>query len=667
MEVMEASNIVYSRIKALDPDNATKILGLLLLQNNIESEMNRLTSVPDLAIQALVRDAQLQLRNPPNPNPNSPLRVDVDFPQNPISSSSLDLQQQLSFLNEEQQPHRRSLSDVCYNGVGVGVDESGELGFGFRTKPCVHYQKGFCKKGDACSFVHCTSDENQLLVGVVGDNNTNGNSMIEEIRLQQQLQQRFSNGLGSPQPYSSSESKNINYLLQQHRNRISQRAAAEASLMLGEDLNKFSRTRIERNDFLSTCGGMMNSGSRQIYLTFPADSTFREEDVSNYFSQYGPVQDVRIPYQQKRMFGFVTFVYAKTVEDILLKGNPHFVCDARVLVKPYKEKGKCPEKRHQLGERGEFPTCIIPNEFDPRDPHELQLALQMQGSPRMFYNAELELERFKRKLEVERAVERENQRMVDLHLLNNSKQHHHHHRNLSAGAIPLTNSYLSINQTIQKPIHPPLSADQSNAKALGENGSSIGNGKMIGGDGNEEDVHQNITSDFSNSCFLVWMWKRVHMGELTASPVKEGFVVSFSFWESKLFLFFKEVEKKFEAVVGILYLPLSTYYVDGESFDSSKAADPEEADAISVIRGMEAALHIGLERVLLLTDCRHLVRAFQESLDDLSWGALILAPDMLSLSSRFLEFRFEHVDRLYNYEAHVLATKGAHFPSYKNC
>ncbi|KAH1087339.1 hypothetical protein GYH30_018751 [Glycine max] len=41
--------------------------------------------------------------------------------------------------------------------------------------------------------------------------------------------------------------------------------------------------------------------SRKIYLNLLADSTFREEDVSNYFSIYGPVQDVRIPYHQKRI------------------------------------------------------------------------------------------------------------------------------------------------------------------------------------------------------------------------------------------------------------------------------------------------------------------------------------------------------------------------------
>lgn len=44
------------------------------------------------------------------------------------------------------------------------------------------------------------------------------------------------------------------------------------------------------------------------------------------------------------MFGFVTFVYPETVKLILAKGNPHFVCDSRVLVKPYKEKGKVPDK-----------------------------------------------------------------------------------------------------------------------------------------------------------------------------------------------------------------------------------------------------------------------------------------------------------------------------------
>lgn len=42
-------------------------------------------------------------------------------------------------------------------------------------------------------------------------------------------------------------------------------------------MHKFGRSRLERGDLV------MNPVSRQIYLTFPADSTFKEEDVSNYF------------------------------------------------------------------------------------------------------------------------------------------------------------------------------------------------------------------------------------------------------------------------------------------------------------------------------------------------------------------------------------------------
>lgn len=60
--------------------------------------------------------------------------------------------------------------------------------------------------------------------------------------------------------------------------------SAAAALMMGENIPRFNRCQPERHDFSAMgLGGMINPGSRQIYLTFPADSTFREEDVSNYF------------------------------------------------------------------------------------------------------------------------------------------------------------------------------------------------------------------------------------------------------------------------------------------------------------------------------------------------------------------------------------------------
>ncbi|CAN4080612.1 unnamed protein product [Withania somnifera] len=221
---------------------------------------------------------------------------------------------------------------------------------------------------------------------------------------------------------------------QQQQLQSAESPRAAAALMIGDDIHKFSRSRFERGDFGLNGGvGITNPGSRQIYLTFPAESTFKEEDVSNYFSTYGPVQDVRIPYQQKRMFGFVTFVYPETVKTILAKGNPHFVCDARVLVKPYKEKGKVPEKfnkqHQQQMERGEFTGCGSPTGLDSGDSFEIQLGA------RMFYNAQDMM--WRRKLEeqadLQQAIELQSRRLMNLQLLDVKRSNHH--RALSMGAV----------------------------------------------------------------------------------------------------------------------------------------------------------------------------------------------------------------------------------------
>ncbi|KAG5568770.1 hypothetical protein H5410_064224 [Solanum commersonii] len=60
-----------------------------------------------------------------------------------------------------------------------------------------------------------------------------------------------------------------------------------AALMMAHHMHKLSKSRFEREDFgLKGGAGIPNPGSTQIYLTFAADSTFKEEDVSNYFSYY---------------------------------------------------------------------------------------------------------------------------------------------------------------------------------------------------------------------------------------------------------------------------------------------------------------------------------------------------------------------------------------------
>ncbi|KAF6175404.1 hypothetical protein GIB67_036495 [Kingdonia uniflora] len=97
-------------------------------------------------------------------------------------------------------------------------------------------------------------------------------------------------------------------------------------------------------------------------------------------------------------------------------------------------------------------------------------------------------------------------------------------------------------------------------------------------------------------------------------------------------------------------------------YDSLRAADAEEAEEVAVLREMEAVLSSGLHRVLLLTDCHCLVRAFRECSEDLSWGALTLALDIREMAASFLDFRFEFCDRSCNFEAHFLAARGATNP-----
>ncbi|KAK4488601.1 hypothetical protein RD792_004367, partial [Penstemon davidsonii] len=477
MDAYEATKIVFQRIQALDPENASKIMGLLLIQDHGEKEMIRLAFGPETSLHSVIlkskRELGLSSPNTPLTPPSlsrqnsscssassrlfhggsgfslpSPLSItNPSLPSSWTNSSTfsdggyngnspsttmnplappfevevdlideLQLQDQLSFLNDDNRkssdlfyphgqelndavlwgelpPHRRScsVSDICDDG-------------GFGWKPCLYYAKGYCKNGNSCRFLHGEGGG-----PVVAD----GGAMAEQ-QCQEYLRSKSTH---FPNYSALPTNKCMSFL---------------------DNSPRGLRNRLERFDFAMNGLSNINPGSRQIYLTFPADSTFKEEDVSNYFSIFGPVQDVRIPYQQKRMFGFVTFDYPETVKLILAKGNPHFVCDARVLVKPYKEKGKIPEKhrRHQQQiERGEFIGCGSPTGLESRDPYDLQIGA------RMFYNTQDLL--WRRKLEeqadLEQAIELQNRRLIGLQLLDVKRNNHH--RTFSTGSVISSPTY----------------------------------------------------------------------------------------------------------------------------------------------------------------------------------------------------------------------------------
>ncbi|XP_075503093.1 zinc finger CCCH domain-containing protein 18-like isoform X1 [Primulina tabacum] len=246
----------------------------------------------------------------------------------------------------------------------------------FPVKTCHYFSRGFCKHGSNCRFLHgesfpdvYTNDFGPNSFEVGADDQAFSPGSLE--KLGQDIAELIKSRGGSPVSIASlpmiyyerygrtlqaegylTESQrhgkagySLTKLLERLKNSIKliSRPHGQHAVVLVEDASKYvADVHSDIND-----PGPVVSGSRQIYLTFPAESTFTEEDVSNHFSSFGQVQDVRIPCQQKRMFGFVTFASADTVRLILSKGNPHYVCGARVLVKPYREKSKLIDRKYQ--------------------------------------------------------------------------------------------------------------------------------------------------------------------------------------------------------------------------------------------------------------------------------------------------------------------------------
>eukprot|EP01018_Ginkgo_biloba_P008999 Gb_39136 [translate_table: standard] len=300
-------------------------------------------------------------------------------------------------------------------------------------KPCLYFARGYCKHGTNCRFLHGYARQENAVPLSLSSSPTESRSNEDvfqsgslerlELELQELLRgkrapvsiaslpqlyyERFGKTLQAEGYLTESQRHgkagySLTKLLARLKNTVTliDRPHGQHAVVLAEDAHKFAAYRSERDDL-----GGVNPGSRQIYLTFPAESTFTEEDVSNHFRTYGPVQDVRIPYQQKRMFGFVTFVYPDTVKIILNKGNPHYVCGARVLVKPYREKGKVAERKYS--ERGEHSRYVPANNFDTRE-------YDMHFAPRLFDSSEV----IRRHIEEqEQAIELERRRLAELHLV----------------------------------------------------------------------------------------------------------------------------------------------------------------------------------------------------------------------------------------------------------
>lgn len=437
MEVTEYTKILHNRIQDLEPENATKIIGYLLLKHTQE-EMMEYAFGPDKKILSLINEAIAYLTSSPKPNALSPMQLLPDQPpqhvsppstiSRPFSSPSsfrvpapywephlsadqqppidnFDLlptyadviggpHHQGEFIGSEEQLHPMNLlgTDLSGNYYYPEVALGGDLGLRtslrlpsglqeFPVKACHYFNKGYCKHGINCRFSHGQIIPDGLSYNYIPNFNDLGNNdqafppgSLE--RLDMEITELLKSKRGMPVSIASLPMLYLEkygkvlqadgYLTESQRHgkagfsltkllarlesiQLIDRPHGQHAVVLAEEASKYMEYRNERSD-----QGASVASSHQIYLTFPAESKFTAEDVINYFRQYGPVRDVRIPRQEKRMFGFVSFHYPETVKLILAKRHPHYIGGYRVLVKPYKEKPKLTDRKH--AEKMEIPA-----------------------------------------------------------------------------------------------------------------------------------------------------------------------------------------------------------------------------------------------------------------------------------------------------------------------
>ncbi|KAI4307903.1 hypothetical protein L6164_031030 [Bauhinia variegata] len=373
---------------------------------------------------------------------HSPLNTSADFLTLCYMDSIPEFQKQPQMLSLENHLDHVNVGSAAIGNDYYGIDNTATGNLNGRTgrrfsspsefpvKTCHFFNKGFCRHGSSCRYYHgqiipesssqaygndASKDDQMILLGSLAQ---------LEAEIVELLKPRRGNPMSIaslPMAYYDKYNKVLQaegYLTESQRHgksgysltkllarlknsiRLIDRPHGQHAVILAEDAPKY----MEKGD-----PGQSISASRQIYLTFPADSTFTEEDVSNYFNKFGCVEDVRIPCQQRRMFGFVTFVDPSTVKTILDMENPHTVGGSRVLVKPYREKSKLVDRKYS--DRIEHhPDCYSPHYVDMD--FELSSMTRACGNSRFMRRQLME--------EQEQALEFQRRRLAELQMAQKS-------------------------------------------------------------------------------------------------------------------------------------------------------------------------------------------------------------------------------------------------------
>lgn len=146
MDFSEATRIVYERIQMLEPENVSKIIGYILLQDDAECKMIKLARGPDSSIKSLIEAAKSELRL------SMPVNVSVassPYQYPPYSPGS-----------------NLRAGNPCWDATGLGfpasylcLEPSQKISSRlpqYPVKICRYFHNGFCRHGNNCRYFHGT-------------------------------------------------------------------------------------------------------------------------------------------------------------------------------------------------------------------------------------------------------------------------------------------------------------------------------------------------------------------------------------------------------------------------------------------------------------------------------------------------------------------------------
>jgi len=165
MDAWEATKVVFDRVRALDPENASKIMGLLLIQDNSVKDLIRLAFGPEHLLLAVVARARADLAAKPASPPSPPgLGPPWGLPSpggggdhlSPFAADNAAFDGGAdAFYPEEYE---------CWSPAGAGHRRSfslsdDEVAAAAAWRPCMYFARGFCKNGSSCRFLHGLPDD----------------------------------------------------------------------------------------------------------------------------------------------------------------------------------------------------------------------------------------------------------------------------------------------------------------------------------------------------------------------------------------------------------------------------------------------------------------------------------------------------------------------------